>query len=538
MKYSEEKKIYYGGSIITMEDEFPYVEALVVEGQKIIDLGKLQEIREKYNKNSIEIDLKGNTLLPGFIDSHIHPFGYMFYLHSLDLFNLRSLEELLRVLEESAEKKNLDELVLGLRLNEENFKDPKLPTRWDLDKACPNHPVFLLRYDGHIGVANSKTLELIKIKDKIKSIEGAEARKNKEGEFTGVLSENAIGLITPLIKAPKDQELSKMVEGMCESLAEMGITSIHGLIQLDDESGVLNFGENEMKLLRLSREHVIQDVYAFLFTNFPDKLNNIKDMKPFNEKEEGVIKLAGLKLFSDGSFGGATAAMFEPFEDQPDKIGFIVEDVEKIYQKMEKAHLNNFQIAIHAIGDKANREVTNLYQKLLKKHPREDHRHRIEHASILTEDTIKDIKDLGLVVSFQPQFINSEYTWLEKRLGSKRCERTYPVKTLIDSGVIICSGSDSPVEMPNVIKGLHALVTRNGFQPQECISMWDALKTFTINAAYASFQEQLKGTLSPGKYADLVILDKNPLEIKNDKIKEIKVLETIKRGKTVFKKIG
>ncbi len=532
---NEKKRIFFGGSIITMEEEMPYVEALVIEGEKIIDRGKLKEIKIKHKKNSIDINLNGKTLLPGFIDSHIHPFGYMFYLNSLDLFDIQSLEELLYTVKESSKDKETNELILGLRLNEENFINPKLPTRWDLDKACPTHPVFILRYDGHIGVANSKTLRIIEIEKKIKAIEGAEVRKNEKGELTGIISENAIGLIAPLIKPPKNKNFSTMINETCQNLAQKGITSIHGMIQLDKESGILNFGENEMELLKLTGKEFMQDIYSFLFTKTPKKLSKVKNEEVFKKGGKTKIKLGGLKLFSDGSFGGATAAMFEPFEDQPDKQGFIVESIDKLYKKMEEAHNSRFQIAIHAIGDRANREVTNLYKKILTQNPREDHRHRIEHASMLREDVIKDIKELGLIVSFQPQFINSEYSWLEKRLGKERCKYTYPIKRLVDNGIVVCSGSDCPVEIPDVIKGLNALVTRNGFEPQECITMWEALKTYTINAAYAAFEEHLKGTLTPGKFADMVILDQDPLEINKKKIKEIEVVETIIRGKSVNK---
>jgi predicted amidohydrolase YtcJ len=521
-----------------MEEEMPYVEALVVEGEKIVDRGKLKEINIKHKKNSININLNGKTLLPGFIDSHIHPFGYMFYLNSLDLFEIKSLEELLDTIKDTSKDKGTNELILGLRLNEENFKNPKLPTRWDLDKACPNHPVFILRYDGHIGIANSKTLRTIQIEKKVKTIEGAEVRKNEKGELTGIISENAIGLIAPLIKPPKNKKLSTMINETCQNLAQKGITSIHGMIQLDKESGILNFGEDEMELLKLTAEEFMQDIYCFLFTNTPKKLSKVKNKEIFKKGEKTKIKLGGLKLFSDGSFGGATAAMFDPYEDQPDKEGFIVESTEKIYKKMEKAHNNGFQIAIHAIGDRANKVVTDLYKKLLKNNPRKNHRHRLEHASMLKEDVIKDIEDLELIISFQPQFINSEYMWLEKRLGKKRCKYTYPIKTLIDNGIIVCSGSDCPVEIPDVIKGLHALVTRNGFEPQECISTWEALKTYTIYAAYAAFEEQLKGTLTQGKFADMVILDQDPLEIDKKDIKEIEVLETIIRGISVYKKFS
>jgi len=207
-----------------------------------------------------------------------------------------------------------------------------------------------------------------------------------------------------------------------------------------------------------------------------------------------------------------------------------------MYEKMKVAHNDGFQIAIHVIGDKGNRICVDLYKKLLTEFPRDNHRHRIEHASMLTEDVIKDMKDYGIIASCQPPFINSEYTWLEKRIGKKRCEYTYPMKSIIDAGIVLVSGSDCPVEDPSVIMGLHALVDRNGFIPEQCITVEEALKTYTINAAYAAFEENIKGTIEEGKLADLVILDKNPLEVSKDKIKEIQVVETFIRGKSIYKR--
>jgi len=226
--------------------------------------------------------------------------------------------------------------------------------------------------------------------------------------------------------------------------------------------------------------------------------------------------------------------MFKPFTSQPSTSGYCVIEEDVLYDRMEKAHNMGLQIAIHAIGDKANKILVDLYQKLLEENPREDHRHRIEHASMLTPEVIKEIKKLGLIASCQPTFILSEFDWLEKRFGKDRCKYIYPFKSLVDAGIVIASGSDCPVEDPNPILGLHALVNREGFIPEESISIEEALKTYTINGAYAAFEEDIKGSIEVGKLADFVILDRNPLELPKDEIMEINVLETIIRGKTVF----
>ena len=271
-------------------------------------------------------------------------------------------------------------------------------------------------------------------------------------------------------------------------------------------------------------------------TEDPLKLIELKKPPLDDGKKDGKFKVGSLKLFLDGSFGAKTACMFESFSDSPEMCGFCIISEEKIYKKMKLAHKNGFQIIIHAIGDRANRIAVDLYKKLLDEFPRNNHRHRIEHASILTMDVIEDMKDYGIIASCQPPFLNSEYTWLEKRIGKERCKYTYPFKSLVNNGVVLISGSDCPVEDTSVILGLHALVTRNNFIPEECLTIEEALKTYTINAAYAAFEEDLKGSIEVGKLANLVILDKNPLEVSKEEIQTIQVLETIIRGKTVFKK--
>jgi predicted amidohydrolase YtcJ len=522
------KKIFYGGSIITMNDNQPIVSAVGIDGEKIIAKGTLEDVKIALGNEYDLVDLKGKTLLPGFIDSHMHPISFMFLLMNLDLSNVKSLKELQEVLEQAAKERRKGDLIYGLRLKEEQFNIPELPTRWDLDEVCSEHPVLIIRYDGHIGIANSKTLELIEIDSTTMVPEGGEIRKNKNGELTGIISENALELVFSKIQKyiiPRPEVLKETANKTFQLLAEYGITSIHG--QLNEE---------RIEIYKLFQDNILQNWYAFISTDKPKKLVKLKKPPLDGGKANSQFKVGMLKLFLDGTFGAKTACMWEPFSDAPDSCGFCVVDEEEMYKKMKVAHNNGFQIGIHVIGDRGNRICVDLYKRLLTEFPRENHRHRIEHASMLTEDVIKDMKNYDIIASCQPPFINSEYTWLEKRIGKERCKYTYPMKSIINAGIVLVSGSDCPVEEPNVIMGLHALVDRNGFVPEQCISIEDALKTYTINGAYASFEETIKGSIDIGKLADFVILDRNPLEVSKDKIKDIGVVETIIRGKTVFKK--
>jgi predicted amidohydrolase YtcJ len=531
--------VFYGGPIITMNEKQPTAEAVGIKGEKIIAIGSLEEVKLKMSNNQELIDLKGNSLLPGFIDCHMHPMSYVFFSMNLNLSSVKSLRELKEILKGTANEKGEGKFIFGLRLKEENFENPVLPSRWDLDDACPENPVFLLRYDSHIGIANSKALELAGINNKTKTPEGGEIRKDKKGELTGIIAENALILVYSKIDKyvfPDQKSFHESTELAFKSLAEKGITSIHGIIQLGKtrESGSL--GPFETPLFKSVQEKIYQNWYGLISTEKPMNIFRLKKLPLDGGKEDSKFKVGCLKLFLDGTFGAKTACMWEPFSDAPDMCGFCVVDEEEIFEKMKLAHDNELQIAIHAIGDKGNRICVDLYKRLLDEFPRKDHRHRIEHASMLTDDVIEDMKKYGIIASCQPPFINSEYIWLEKRIGEERCKYTYPMKSIIDGGVILISGSDAPIEDPNPILGLHALVNRNGFIPEQCISMEEALKTYTINAAYGAFEDKIKGSIEVGKLADFVILDKNPLEIKNNKIKDIQVLKTLIRGKAVYKK--
>lgn len=531
-----ERKIFFGGPIITINDKQPIVEAVGVIGEIINFVGSLEYVKNRMENDYILVNLNGSTLLPGFIDCHLHPIIFAFYLLNPDLTNVNSLEELKQLLKNASEAKGDDDLVVGFNLKEENFDKPILPTKWDLDEACSTKPIFIMRYDGHIGIANTKALELVGITRDSIAPEGGEIRKNDKGDLTGVISENALELILSKISVPGPQEIKGAAEQAFMILAKKGLTSLHGVISTDTKGEFGGAAAVEMSIYKSLLDIIPQNWYTLINTDKPKKLIRLKKPPLDDYSKESKFKINCLKLYLDGSFGAKTACMHEPFSDAPDMCGFCVIDEDEIYEKMKIAHNNGFQICIHAIGDKGNRIVVDLYIRLLEEFPRENHRHRIEHASMLTQDVIQDMKKYGIIASCQPPFLNSEYKWLEKRLGKERLKYTYPFKSIIDAGVILASGSDCPIEDPSPLLGLHALITRNGLVIEECISVEEALKTYTLNAAYAAFEEDVKGSIEVGKLADLVILNKNPMEIPKEEIKEIKVLETIIRGKTVFVK--
>jgi predicted amidohydrolase YtcJ len=532
-----EKKILYGGTIVTMDDRRPIIEAVGIESDKIVAIGTLNEVKNQLNDAEL-INLEGKTLLPGFHDCHCHPIAYIFFLVNLNLRSIKSYKEFKEVLKSTVKSKKPGEWIFGLSYDELNFKDEKiLPDKWILDEICPNNPVFILRFDGHIGIGNSQALRLAGIDTNSIPPEGCEYRKNNKGELTGEITEKAISIILSQYTLPNPEQIREAAMQAFNNLAKNGITSVHGIIHLGVGGEAGDLGAIEIPVMKSVQDLILQSWYSLIHTKTPKKLNKVKKPPLDGEKNDSKFKARALKLYIDGSLGACTAWMHEPFIDQPDKSGFSVyDDLEELYEQMKIAHNLGFQIGVHAIGDKGNRILVDLYKRLLTEYPRENHRHRIEHASLLTSDIIKDMKKLGLIASIQPPFITTDAKLANYRLGPKRSKYTYPFKSLIKSGVICASGSDCPVEDPDVIWGLHALVNRDGFIPEECLEIKEALKTYTIDAAYSAFEENIKGSIEIGKLADLVILDKNPLEVPKEKIKDLQVIETIIRGKSVYKK--
>ncbi|MHA1657624.1 MAG: amidohydrolase, partial [Promethearchaeota archaeon] len=504
-----------------------------------IAVGNLDELKSKMSSAEL-VNLGGKTLLPGFTDSHCHPIMYVFFLLNLNLRNVKSYEEFKDILKNAAQQKKPGEWVIGLSYNELNFEVPNekiLPNRKDLDNICPENPVFILRFDGHIGIVNSKALEIVGITEESIPPEGSEYRKNQNGELTGVLTEKATQMLLSKYSFPNSEQINKAATEAFKNFAKKGITTLHGILHLGAGGEAGDLGAVEIPIMKSIQDKILQNWYSLIHTNTPKKLKKIRKPPLDGGKKDSKFKIGALKLFIDGSLGACTAWMHEPFDDQPDKSGFCVyNDLEVLYNQMKAAHDLGFQIGVHAIGDKGNRVLVDLYKRLLTESPREDHRHRVEHASLLTADVIKDMKELNLIASIQPTFITTDAPLTEYRLGKARSKYTYPFKSLIEAGITCASGSDCPVEDPDVIWGLHALVNRNGFIPEECMSIEDALKTYTINAAYAAFEENIKGSIEVGKLADFVILDKNPLEVPKDDLKNIQVIETYIRGTNVYNK--
>jgi predicted amidohydrolase YtcJ len=335
---------------------------------------------------------------------------------------------------------------------------------------------------------------------------------------------------------PTMDRLERAGKAFSKELAAHGITSFGGVVQFGTDGIAGQAGAIEVPLMELLIKHqaIDQDVVFYIVTGKPKQLARADKAIRKAAENNGRFVVGGIKLYADGSFGARTAAMYEPYSDSASgECGFMVRDHASLLGIFKETHELGRQIIIHAIGDKANREVVDVFKVFLKG-TKNVHHHRIEHASTLTPDTIADIAELGIILACQPAFINSEVTWLEKRVGPDRLKRTYAFKSMLDSGIVLAGASDAPIESVHVFKAIQACVTRRGLVPSERISVLDALRVFTMNSAIAINQENVKGSLEPGKLADFIIINKDPLRVPQDELETILVKETYHRGLRIF----
>ncbi|MHA1681029.1 MAG: amidohydrolase [Promethearchaeota archaeon] len=552
----KEARVYHGGTVITMDRENTVATALAISGGTVRAVGDEKSVMAAVaGAGSIEkVPLDGKCIVPGFIDSHLHPGLYIYFKTQLNLINVRGYAELSEVLREEAATRDRDEWIVGVDLMEDVFTDPaerRFPTREDLDRACPGRYVIILRHDGHICSASTPVLEKLGINARTvaeKTPEGGEIRVDGHGAPTGIFTEAATELPLELVPLPPGNRLEDASVAFSKELASFGITTCGGILQLGEEGIAGAAGAMEVPLMQvlIKKGLILQDFVFYLSTSKPRKIARVGRIFEKLSNDKATFSVGGLKVYADGSFGASTACMFEPFSDARDGgKGFMVKDVGELKRLFIEADDLGLQIIVHAIGDKANRIVVDVFDELMargngsneenqgkRKNPRA---HRIEHASIILPSVLEDIERLGLIVATQPAFIHSEYSWLEKRLGARRLKHTYPFKSIVKSNVVLAGASDAPVESARVLDAIQACVTRDGMVPEECLDVLDALRMFTINAAKALKVDHAKGSLEPGKDADFVILDRDPRHVPPEQIRDLCVIITVKKGSVLHR---
>jgi len=514
--------ILFNANIHTMNKRKLLARAMAIKGARIFAVGADEEILKLRTRKTTIIDLKQKTVLPGLVDCHVHLGSYAKTLQQVGLRDVLSIKQLQMKLKEAAKQKPVSSWIVARGFDQEKFKEKRMPNRFDLDKAVPNHPVLITRVCGHLNIANSRALELAGIGKTSKISEDAKIEKDpKTGEPTGVLLENAVALVKEAIPKLEDEELLEIYGEACQRAAEKGLTEIHCIIE------------------NLSEVRLIQDLRKQgklrIRINIMVPLEYLSDLKTLMADiclDSERIKIGCIKIFADGSLGAHTAALNAPYSDDETTKGILISSQEKLEALFEKVHDSGFQLAIHAIGDRAIETVLAALDDVLKKKPRKDHRHRIEHASVLNPKSIRCMQKLGVIASVQPHFVSSDF-WITQRLGERRARWAYPFKSLIRRGVSTCAGSDCPIEPIDPVLGIWAAVTRES-PPQEKLSVDEAIRMYTINAAFAGREEAIKGSIEPGKIADLTVLSQDPYNIEPDNIKSINVEMTIVNGEIVY----
>jgi len=527
------KTAFINGKVFTVNDKQPYAEAVVVEDGLIKFVGSTNKANNYIDDRTEVIDLQGKFMLPGFIDSHLHFTSGGYYLLGINLRPALSKEEFVFILKDYVKGK-INKWITGGRWDHELWQDKSLPTKELIDSITPNTPVFVNRIDGHMGLANSKALELAGITYETPNPAGGLIMKDPEtGEPTGILKDNAMDLVYDIIPDKSIEENIKAALRSLEEARNLGITSVHDMTQsgeLEAYKEVEDIGELTCRIYSIVPINTFDEIVRTGITAGND---------------EGLIKRGGLKGYADGSLGASTAWFFEPYVQDTTTVGLPMDIVTN--GNLEKwsieADRNRLQLCVHAIGDRANSFMLDLYERITKNNSPWERRFRIEHAQHLRYSDIKRFSQLNVIASVQPYHCIDDGVWAKKRIGKERIKYTHPYKSFLDNNIKVAFGTDWPVAPLNPLFGIYAAVTRrtvdnknpDGWNPEQKISVEDAIKCYTLDAAYASFEENIKGSIEEGKLADMVVLSEDILTLEPVKIKDVKVDLTIFNGEIVFR---
>lgn len=523
-------KIYFNANIWTGDASMPWARSLAIKGNKILYVGK--DYKTYKGAYTELIDVKNKMIVPGFIDNHTHFLSGGYNLSSVDLRKAKTKQEFIRILGDYCKLHKDERWILGGDWDHEAWGGD-LPEKEWIDSVTGNHPLFVSRYDGHMCFANTKALQMAGITKATEAPSGGEVVKNSKGEPTGVLKDEAMGLMDRVIPGPTEKELDEYFFAAQQHAFENGVTQVHDMGSyggwVDLSTYRRNYGQKKLDLR----------IYSFVAMWSWKKLDSFCKK---NGKGDDMLRWGGLKGFVDGSLGSTTAWFYKPYLDAPGKTGLQVTDTSLLRQWVLSGDSAGLHIAVHAIGDRANDFILNVYKQAEKKNSGRDHRFRIEHAQHLTPSAILEFAKLNVIASMQPYHAIDDGRWAYKRLDGARLKGTYAFKSLLDAKATVTFGSDWTVAPLKPLEGIYAAVTRrtlddknpNGWYPEQKISVEQALKCYTVNNAYAGFQENKLGMLKKGMYADLVILSENLFEIAPEKIIDVKVLRTVVNGKEVF----
>ena len=508
-------------------------ETLVIEDGKVLKYGDAS-VADEFESATV-INGQGKTLLPGLIDAHGHVMGLGFQQLQVQLMGINTLEATLDTIKAYAEANPDLEWIQGRGWNQTLWPENEFPTAEDIDKVVSDRPVWLSRVDGHAGWGNTMAMRLAGISKDTPDPQGGKIIRNEKGEATGVFIDAAEGYIQSIVPDPTPKEQELALEKAYEQMAKMGITSVH-------DAGV---GVQAWELYKQFADQGKAKTRIYgMIAGAGGTFDRLSENGPIPSYADDMLALRSVKLYSDGALGSRGAAMIESYSDDPGNRGLLFSEQDEMNEMVLKVTSKGYQANIHAIGDRGNRVVLNAFEHSKNEVGDQNLRNRMEHAQIVSLEDIPRFKELDIIASMQPTHATSDKNMAENRVGPQRIKGAYAWRTFLDQGTVIAAGSDFPVEHSNPFFGLYSAVTRmdhegnpeGGWYPEEALTKEEALRAFTVDAAYAAHQEEVLGNLEPGKWADFILVDKDYFEVPASEIYKIEVLETWVAGKKVFDK--
>ena len=513
-------------------DELETFTSIAFQDGKVLETLTDGSLAEQYGEAKI-INGNGNVMLPGLIDAHGHVMGLGFQELDVDVAGAGSLDSTLQMVSNYAEQYPEREWILGRGWNHTRWEINRFPTAEELDQAVADRPVWLSRVDGHAGWANTKAMEEAGIDKNTESPKGGKIIKDENGNPTGVFIDAAMDLIESQVPERTQKEKEMALEKALEQMSAHGITSAHDAgVGTDTWSLYKEFADDGKMITR---------IYGMI-SGAGETFDQISEGGPIESYANDRLALRSVKLYADGALGSRGAAMIEPYSDDPGNRGLLFADEEEMTDMILKTASNGYQTNVHAIGDRANRVVLNAFENVKDSLGEQGLRHRIEHAQIVSLEDIPRFKELNIIASMQPTHATSDMNMAEDRVGPERIKGGYAWKSFVEQSTVVAFGSDFPVEDVNPFFGLYSAITRQdhqgnpegGWYPEESLSRANALRSFTIDAAYAAHQEDILGTLEPGKWADFILIDRDIMEVPEREIWQTKVLETWVAGEKVY----
>jgi predicted amidohydrolase YtcJ len=531
--------ILRNGRIYTVDSDSGIVEALAVADGKVLAVGTNSEIDRLRDRDTTVIDLVGRFAMPGFNDAHVHLGNAALRTLNVDLSGTTSLEDLKDRLRTALPGRSKGDWVYGRGWDESKWADARIPHRADLDSVTTEHALFLERADGHSSVLNSLALERAGIGPYTPDPAGGVIERDAEGQPTGWLKEKAADKVFAMIPEPTpDQWRDGFLRAMRHAL-ENGVTSVQ-----DDTLRSPGQGETAVTALKQLREKQTLPLRVTVWLPFEAPLAELEQWRESLGTTDRWLKAGLLKTNIDGSGGSLSAAMLEPYASAPDNKGLLLLDADTLMQMVIERDAAGFQIGIHAIGDRANRVVLDAFAAAIDRNGRRDSRHRVEHAQFVSAADLDRFGSLGVIASVQPSHLLTDLRWAPTLLGRERETDAYRWKSFIDSGAHVCFGTDYPVEPIDPMRGLYAAVTREfetggprgGWHPEESLDVATAIAAYTLQPAFAEFEETRKGSLSVGKLADIVVLSSDPIAVSPRALLDTRVDITIVEGIVVYRR--